>query len=108
MRSTATASGFRFASLVLLAGAGCAALFAPSMGRTQSASLAATPPMGWNSWNHFAQRIDDATVRAQADAMVSSGMRDVGYTYINIDDTWEGIRDPQGFIHSNAKFPDMK
>ena len=64
--------------------------------------------MGWNSWNHFHRKIDDRTVRAQADAMVSSGMRDAGYVYINIDDTWEGERDAQGFIHPNGKFPDMK
>jgi alpha-galactosidase len=70
--------------------------------------VAATPPMGWNSWNHFHRNIDDATVRAQADAIVSSGMRDAGYAYINIDDTWEGERDAQGAIQSNSKFPDMK
>jgi alpha-galactosidase len=70
--------------------------------------LAAAPPMGWNSWNHFHRQIDDATVRAQADAMVVSGMRDAGYVYVNIDDTWEGERDAQGFIHANSKFPDMK
>ena len=70
--------------------------------------LAATPPMGWNSWNHFADKVSDAVVRAQADAMVSSGLRDAGYVYINIDDTWEGKRDAQGAIHSNEKFPDMK
>ncbi len=70
--------------------------------------LATTPPMGWNSWNHFAGKITDAIVRQQADAMVSSGMRDAGYIYINIDDTWEGQRDAQGIIHTNEKFPDMK
>jgi len=64
--------------------------------------------MGWNSWNHFGSRIDDQIVRAQADAMVSSGMKAAGYTYIIIDDTWAGTRDAQGFIHPNAKFPDMK
>jgi len=74
----------------------------------QSHALAQTPPMGWNSWNHFAAKVTDADVRAAADAMVSSGMRDAGYTYVNIDDTWEGKRDAQGFIHSNSKFPDMK
>ena len=74
----------------------------------QTPSVAATPPMGWNSWNHFADKIDDATVRTQADAMVSSGMRDAGYVYINIDDTWEAERDAQGVIHANKKFPDMK
>jgi alpha-galactosidase len=53
--------------------------------------LARTPPMGWNSWNHFAQRVTDADVRAAADAMVANGMRDAGYIYVNIDDSWEGI-----------------
>jgi alpha-galactosidase len=81
-------------------------LWLPSLAQTPS--IASTPPMGWNSWNHFAGKIDDATVRAQADAMVSSGMRDAGYLYINIDDTWEAERDTQGVIHANNKFPDMK
>jgi alpha-galactosidase len=76
--------------------------------RAQAAGVAATPPMGWNSWNHFAEKVDGAIIRAQADAMVSSGMRDAGYVYVNIDDTWEGERDVQGVIHSNSKFPDMK
>jgi alpha-galactosidase len=70
--------------------------------------LARTPPMGWNSWNKFAEKVDDASVRQMADAMVSSGMRDAGYVYINIDDTWELGRDAQGNILSNKKFPDMK
>ncbi|MGB6483658.1 MAG: glycoside hydrolase family 27 protein [Candidatus Acidiferrales bacterium] len=74
----------------------------------QQPNLAPTPPMGWNSWNHFADRIDDRIVRAEADAMVSSGMKAAGYTYIVIDDTWAGQRDASGFIHPNAKFPDMK
>ena len=64
--------------------------------------------MGWNSWNKFAQQVDDVTVRGMADAMVASGMRDAGYTYINIDDTWEGPRDAQGNITGNLKFPNMK
>ena len=64
--------------------------------------------MGWNSWNHFADKVTEADVRAAADAMVASGMRDAGYVYVNIDDTWEGKRDGQGFIHANSKFPDMK
>jgi alpha-galactosidase len=76
--------------------------------RAQDSAIASTPPMGWNSWNHFAERVDDKAVRAQADAMVATGMRDAGYTYINIDDTWEGERDSAGYIHANSKFPDMK
>ena len=70
--------------------------------------LAKTPPMGWNSWNLFHEKITDAIVREMADAMVSSGMRDAGYVYVNIDDTWEGQRDARGNIQSNSKFPDMK
>src|SRR5690349_6404733 len=69
----------------------------------KEASPAATPPMGWNSWNHFASHIDDKTVRAAADAMASSGMKAAGYQYIVIDDTWAGKRDDQGFIHPNEK-----
>jgi alpha-galactosidase len=70
--------------------------------------LAKTPPMGWNSWNLFAEKVDDQTVRTMADAMVSSGMKDAGYIYVNIDDTWEGTRDANGVLHTNHKFPDMK
>jgi alpha-galactosidase len=81
--------------------------FVPSM-CAQNAVLAPTPPMGWNSWNHFADKVNDKTIRETADIMVSSGMRDAGYVYVNIDDTWEGKRDAQGFIHPNDKFPDMK
>src|SRR6478752_5546519 len=54
------------------------------------AQLAPVPPMGWNSWNHFAERVNDKVIRETADAIVASGMRDAGYIYINIDDTWEG------------------
>ena len=46
-----------------------------STGSAQSPQVAATPPMGWNSWNHFARKIDDATVRAQADAMATPKAR---------------------------------
>jgi alpha-galactosidase len=70
--------------------------------------LARTPPMGWNSWNKFAGRVDDAAVRGMADAIVSSGMSKAGYVYINIDDTWELGRDANGNITTNKKFPDMK
>ncbi len=80
----------------------------PCLAPAQQDSLAVHPPMGWNSWNHFHRNIDDATIRAQAEAMVSSGMRDAGYTYINIDDTWQGTRDAKGNIRPNSKFPDMK
>ncbi|MDR5728221.1 MAG: glycoside hydrolase family 27 protein [Terriglobia bacterium] len=75
---------------------------------TPGEALAATPPMGWSTWNHFHHDISDALVRAQADAMVSSGMRDAGYVYVNIDGGWEGERDANGVLHPNSNFPDMK
>ena len=80
----------------------------PALHKVRDNGLARTPPMGWNSWNKFASRVDDATVRSIADAMASSGMKEAGYTYINIDDTWEAGRDAQGNIQTNKKFPDMK
>ena len=80
----------------------------PALHRVPDNGLVRTPPMGWNSWNKFAERVDDAAVRGMADAMASNGMRDAGYTYVNIDDTWEAGRDPHGNITTNKKFPDMK
>jgi Alpha galactosidase A len=74
----------------------------------QKTMLAATPPMGWNSWNLFACKVSDAVVRAAADAMATNGMKDAGYAYINIDDCWQGQRDAAGNIHGNERFPDMK
>lgn len=70
--------------------------------------LALRPPMGWSSWNKFGKGIDDKTVREIADALVSSGLRDAGYTYVNIDDGWQGERDAKGVLQPNSKFPDMK
>lgn len=70
--------------------------------------LAPTPPMGWNSWNHFACKVSDAVVRQSADAIAANGMKAAGYVYINIDDCWQGKRDAEGNIHANERFPDMK
>jgi alpha-galactosidase len=68
--------------------------------------LAKTPQMGWNSWNKFGCNVSEQLIRETADAMVSSGMRDAGYRYINIDDCWHGERDDRGFIQANKeRFP---
>ena len=80
----------------------------PALHKVPYNGLAKTPPMGWNSWNKFAGRVDDAAVRGMADAIATNGMKDAGYVYINIDDTWEGDRDARGNIQTNKKFPDMK
>jgi alpha-galactosidase len=71
--------------------------------------LARTPPMGWNSWNRFLLNINDAIIRAQAEALVRSGMKAAGYEYVVIDGGWEGYHDAQGAFHPNIlKFPNMK
>ena len=80
----------------------------PALQDVPSNGLARTPPMGWNNWNLFQEHIDDKIVRGVADAMVANGMRDAGYVYVNIDDTWEGVRDANGNLQANSKFPDMK
>jgi alpha-galactosidase len=65
--------------------------------------------MGWNSWNCFRLKIDDPIIRAQAAALVKSGMKDAGYQYVVIDGGWEGFHDTNGVFHSNPQtFPDMK
>ena len=92
----------RVAGLLIVA----CALVRPAL--AQDLTLASTPPMGWNSWNHFGCKVCDAVVRAAADAMVANGMKAAGYVYVNVDDCWQGKRDAEGRIHTNARFPDMK
>src|SRR5215831_586043 len=84
--------------------------------------LALTPAMGWNSWNAYGRAVSDALARAAADAMVSKGLIDHGWTYVNLDDGWERsaresdplyegegqIRTPDSTILTNKKFPNMK
>ncbi len=82
--------------------------------------LELTPAMGWNSWNAYGRAVSDSLARAAADAMVSKGLIDHGWTYVNLDDGWErserqadplfegAIRSPDSTILTNKKFPDMK
>lgn len=68
--------------------------------------IAMTPPMGWNSWNKFACNVDEAKVRAVADAMASSGMKEAGYQYVVIDDCWQKTRSADGTIQADPdRFP---
>ncbi len=81
--------------------------------------IALTPPMGWNSWNCFAHAVTADKIRAAADAMVSSGLANHGWSYINIDDFWQVCPDHEdttlhgpgraadGTIVPNPRFPDM-
>ncbi|MBP7372526.1 MAG: putative Ig domain-containing protein [Opitutaceae bacterium] len=71
-------------------------------------TLALTPPMGWNSWNCWAHAVDQDKVLRSARALVSSGLADHGWSYVNIDDTWQGHRHaPDRALQPNEKFPDM-
>jgi alpha-galactosidase len=68
--------------------------------------LARTPPMGWNSWNHFACDVSAQLIRETADAMVASGLRDAGYQYVVIDDCWQVGRDAEGrLVADSVRFP---
>ncbi|UXX80984.1 alpha-galactosidase [Reichenbachiella carrageenanivorans] len=70
-------------------------------------SVGKTPIMGWSSWNHFHTNIDQRLIKETAEAMVSSGMADAGYQYVNIDDGYFGFRDRQNRLHAHEhKFPD--
>ncbi len=68
--------------------------------------LAETPQMGWSSWNKFQTNINETLIKDIADKMVSLGLVDAGYVYLNLDDGWHGERDEQGFVHEDPeKFP---
>jgi len=72
-------------------------------------TIALTPPIGWNGWNSWETHIDREKVIASADAMVKTGLRNHGWTYINIDDAWQGVRSgPVNALQPNKKFPDFK
>jgi alpha-galactosidase len=71
--------------------------------------IALTPPLGWNSWNCWAESVDQEKVLRSARALVASGLINHGWTYVNIDDSWQGRRGgPFNGIQANEKFPDMK
>jgi len=72
-----------------------------TMAQDTGNALAATPPMGWNSWNFFEEKIDETILKQTADAMAQNGMLAAGYNYIVIDDHWVGGRD-----RKNKLFPD--
>lgn len=73
-------------------------------------AIGLTPAMGWNSWNCFAGHVDQEKVLRAANALVASGLDQHGWTYINIDDTWQGDRNfPDHALQPNPKkFPDMQ
>lgn len=75
-----------------------------------SDDIALTPPMGWNSWYSFSESVNDEKIRSAADAFVERGLVDYGWSYVNIDDCWQGDRQKEApyTLDANEKFPDMK
>ncbi|XP_052185604.1 alpha-galactosidase 3 [Diospyros lotus] len=68
--------------------------------------LARTPQMGWNSWNFFACKINETVIKEAADALVSTGLADLGYVYVNIDDCWSAPQRKEGQLVPDPKtFP---
>ncbi|CAG8521825.1 25760_t:CDS:10, partial [Dentiscutata erythropus] len=68
--------------------------------------LGRTPPMGWNTWNHFQCHVNEQLLKDSADAMIELGFFKAGYKYLNLDDCWEGIRDENGYITTDPNtFP---
>ncbi len=69
--------------------------------------VARTPPMGWNSWNTFGCNINETLIRQHADAIVNSGMRELGYQYVVVDDCWfNPNRDSAGNLQGDpTRFP---
>ncbi|HEV8244373.1 MAG TPA: glycoside hydrolase family 27 protein, partial [Polyangiaceae bacterium] len=75
-------------------------------GSTGPDILAATPPMGWNSWNKFGCNVSEDLIKSVADALVESGMKDAGYEFVNIDDCWQTSRAGDGTIVADPdRFP---
>jgi len=71
--------------------------------------IALTPPMGWNSWNAWGEKVSADRVREAARALVETGLADFGWTYVNIDDGWQGHRNACGALQPDpVKFPDMQ
>jgi alpha-galactosidase len=71
--------------------------------------IALTPPIGWNGWNAWETKIDREKVIASANAMIKTGLNNHGWSYINIDDAWQGVRSgPDTALQPNEKFPDIK
>lgn len=83
-------------------------LYSAAVHSQKMPGLAPTPPMGWNSWNTFATNINEKLVMEIADDMVSSGMKDAGYTYIVLDDGWMAMQRDSvtgNLVPDPVKFP---
>lgn len=68
-----------------------------------------TPPMGWSSWYSYSGGVSQENILKTARLLISSGLAQYGYRYVNIDDCWQGARGGKyRAIQPNKRFPDMK
>ncbi|HEY2044722.1 MAG TPA: hypothetical protein VGH11_18755, partial [Jatrophihabitans sp.] len=102
----ALTSGLLVAGAVAAMAAVQAAVPAPAAAVANG--LAKTPPMGFNDWNAFGCNVDEQLIKQTADYFVSSGLKDAGYSYVNIDDCWlQKARSADGhLVPDPVKFPD--
>jgi alpha-galactosidase len=77
----------------------------PTVAPSPMVAWAGSPPMGFNHYNHFGDSVNEKVIREIAAAMATNGMRAAGYSYVNLDDSWQGDRDANGNIHANGNFP---
>ena len=80
----------------------------PKVRHTAGVAGGADAAHGLEQLEFLSGNVTDKDIRNAADQLVATGMKDAGYVYVNIDDTWEGDRDADGVLHTNSKFPDMK
>ena len=107
MRIRAALLFFCFSLTCAATGGGAPAAVATEQ-KVTSNGLALTPPMGWSSWNNFAENINETLLMETIDAMATNGMRDAGYQYINLDDGWQhykGNRRDHPLEADPVKFP---
>lgn len=93
----------KFKTLFLMSAFGSGMLLTTANAQT---NYVEPPIMGWSSWNTYRVNINEELIKKQADAMVSQGLKDVGYSFINIDDGFFGYRDEKGVLHTHpTRFP---
>lgn len=93
----------KFKTLFLISAFGSGMLLTTANAQT---NYVEPPIMGWSSWNTYRVNINEELIKKQADAMVSQGLKDVGYSFINIDDGFFGYRDEKGVLHTHpTRFP---
>jgi len=85
-----------------------AKLALPALRDLPANNLAKTPLMGWASRQKLGTRMTEKEIRGAADGLVESGLRAAGYIYVEVDEGWQGVRDADGVLHPNERFPDMK